>query len=557
MMRYAKLLALAPLVAVLLLPALRADGAPANAYEEFDDVPRTHWAHADIQALRSLSVTQGIGDNLFGLGKSLTRAEFITFLSKLLDWETESGSDPWYATFVDAGIKKGAIIEQAADFRPNDPITREEMAVMLVRSMGYETLASQLGSLPQPFTDVETNIGYISLAKDFGIIYGTAPGLFSPSQTATREQAAAMMVRLYNKLAQASNSYASSGWKRANAFYAISSSGQVSFVPSLDQVSFGWCRIEWKDGVSLNFTSSGGNEYHRPDGYEEVLNQVQKEGKRALLSVSVEGKTVTASGNPDVSGEMSLSAYLISREQFRTHMVSLISEAATGYDGIVTDFENMSGDRAKADYVSFLQALKSALPAGSNYLAVTVQPPRAGGRSYFDGYDFKKIGEIADEIILMAHDYEAKSLSLEEMKTGFTVTPLSPINEVYYALSALCDPDFGVADKSKVTLQISFSSCQWKTENGEITNKTPYTPDLAAIMARIASGAQEHYSLKYENPFVTFQSEEGADNIVWYENKQSVEAKLRLAAFMGVQGVSFWRLGLIPPDFAQSFSSKI
>ncbi|MDR1641265.1 MAG: S-layer homology domain-containing protein [Clostridiales bacterium] len=557
MLRYAKFLALAPLVAVLLLPALRTEGAPATAYEEFDDVPRTHWAHADIQALRSLSVTQGVGDNMFGLGNSLTRAEFITFLSKLLDWEAEGGGDPWYAAFVDAGIKKGAIVGQASDFRPNDPITREEMAVMLVRSMGYDTLASQLDSLPQPFSDVDTNIGYISLAKDFGIIYGTAPGLFSPDQTATREQAAAMMVRLYNKLAQASSSYASAGWKRANAFYAISSSSQTSLISSLDQVSFGWSRIEWKDGVSLNFTSTNANEYHRPDGYEEVLGLAKSGGKKALLSVSVEGKTVTASGNPEVSGEMPLSAYLISRDQFRSHMVSLIAEAAIGYDGVVADFENMSGEKSKSDYVLFLRALKAALPAGSSYLAVTVQPPRAGGLAYFDGYDFKEIGEIADEVILMAHDYEAKSLTPEEMKTGFTVTPLSPINEVYYALSAVCDPDNGVADKSKVTLQISFSSCQWKTVDGEITNRTPFTPDLAAILSRISSGAQQHYSLKYENPFVTFLSEEGADNIVWYENKQSAEAKLRLASLMGVQGVSFWRLGLIPPDFAQSFSSKI
>jgi spore germination protein YaaH len=188
-------------------------------------------------------------------------------------------------------------------------------------------------------------------------------------------------------------------------------------------------------------------------------------------------------------------------------------------------------------------------------MAATVQPPRVEGLSYFDGYDFKAIGEVVDEVILMAHDYEAKSLTPEEMKSGFTITPLSPINEVYYALSVLCNPKTGVEDISKLSLQISFGSCQWKTIDGEIINRNPYTPSYSTINERIKLGAHQSYSLKYENPFISFKSEEdGTDNIVWYENKQSVEAKLKLASLMGVHGVCFWRIGLFPDDFAKSFA---
>jgi hypothetical protein len=545
----------AAFVLALALFAARPSGAAQISHlEDFADVPRNHWAYADIQALRSLSVTQGVGDNMFGLGNSLTRAEFITFLAKLLGWEAGGEGSPWYAPYVDAGIKKGAIAESAEEFRPNDPITREEMAVMLIRSMGYENLASQLDSLPPPFADVESSIGHISMAKDFGIIFGDTPETFSPTQTATREQAAAMMVRLYNKQAAASSSSSASGWKRVNGFYAISSSPQASFMDQLDQVGFGWCRIEWKDGVSLNFSASGGNDYHRPSGYQEVLEKARSLGKRTLLMVTVEGKLVTASGSPE--GAMPLSAYLISREQFREQMVARISEAASEYDGVAIDFENMSGAQSRANFTEFLTSLKSALPEGSKYLAVAVQPPRAGGQPYYDGYDFKAIGAAADEVILMAHDYEPKSLTAEEMASGFTTTPLAPIHEIYYALSALCDPKTGVADKSKVTLQISFGTCQWKTMNGEIVNKTPFTPSLSAIQSRIDSGATLHYSLKYESPYITFTNvEDQTENIVWHENRQSAEAKLKLAALMGVQGVSFWRLGILPESFISSFSS--
>jgi spore germination protein YaaH len=62
-------------------------------------------------------------------------------------------------------------------------------------------------------------------------------------------------------------------------------------------------------------------------------------------------------------------------------------------------------------------------------------------------------------------------------------------------------------------------------------------------------------SLKYDNPFITFKSDEDETvNIVWYENKQSIEAKLKLAFLMGVHGISFCRISLFPDDFANSFA---
>ena len=38
----------------------------------------------------------------------------------------------------------------------------------------------------------------------------------------------------------------------------------------------------------------------------------------------------------------------------------------------------------------------------------------------------------------------------------------------------------------------------------------------------------------------------GTENTVWYENSKSVMAKTRLASFFGIQGISLWRIGLIP-----------
>ena len=517
--------------------------------ENFSDVPAGHWAYNDILTLRKLNVTQGISENTFGLGRTMTRAEFVTFLSKLFNWTTRSpqANEAWYAVYVDASVSAGAVTKaEGAAFRPDIPITREEIAVMLIRSLGYDSLAQQLSTLQPPFNDVKRNSGYISIAKDFGLIYGISENTFSPDSSATREQGAAMMARLYNKLNSAKQVSLSSGW--VNAFYAIRSNNQSNLMNYADSVSFGWSRIEWRDGVYLNTTSAQKNEYSKPDGYESVLSDVRAKNKQALLMVTVENKMVS-SVDSGGNGSQTLSSYLLGNERLRQRMVSLIAAAAADFDGVTIDIENLTGNQARQDFITFLTELKSTLTPQSNHLYVAVQPVRQPGEPYYDGYDYRAIGKAADKVILMAHDYYAKSLTEEEMISGFNVTPLTPINEVYYALKAITDPNSGVEDVSKILLQFSFDTVQWKMQQGQIINKEPFNPTYEAITNRIALGAIPQYSYKYENPFITFFNDEDAtDNIVWYENKQSITAKMKLASMFQINGISLWRLGIIPDD---------
>ena len=101
-------------------------------------------------------------------------------LCRLFGWEMispETGSytdnqDPsaWYFSAVETAYAHGAITDQTDEFRPRDPITREEMAVMLVRAMGYGTIAGLAQDLPMPFQDVTTNAGYIAMAYELGLV---------------------------------------------------------------------------------------------------------------------------------------------------------------------------------------------------------------------------------------------------------------------------------------------------------------------------------------------------------------------------------------------------
>src|SRR5690606_29745112 len=119
---------------------------------------------------------------------------------------------------------------------------------------------------------------------------------------------------------------------------------------------------------------------------------------------------------------------------------------------VVIDFEGLKGERLKKGLNEFLRKLRAELEPKGKKLLVAVHPLMHSKRSVssYDGYDYRTIGELADRVILMAHDYGAKRLTQAEADRGVTLTPLTPIEDVYYALQAITDPVSGVQDKSRI-----------------------------------------------------------------------------------------------------------
>jgi hypothetical protein len=91
-------------------------------------------------------------------------------------------------------------------FNPNAPITREQMAVMLVRYMRYKGHPDKMtrGDRTLPFAD-EARISSWALdsvrfIQAAGIVHGRPDNRFDPQGMATRAEAAAMLVRLMKAL---------------------------------------------------------------------------------------------------------------------------------------------------------------------------------------------------------------------------------------------------------------------------------------------------------------------------------------------------------------------
>lgn len=196
------------MAACLLAAVILCAAVPAAAVS-YTDVPAGSWARDYIVGATEAGLFQGVEENVFGMGQTMTRAQFVTALCRLFGWEMISPATPsftdcasfrWYYSAVETALEHGAVPDYASAFRPDDPITREEMASMLVRALGYNALAGRMSDASLPFSDVTSNRGYIALAYDMGLITGQPDGTFQPGGSSTREQAAAILMRCYERL---------------------------------------------------------------------------------------------------------------------------------------------------------------------------------------------------------------------------------------------------------------------------------------------------------------------------------------------------------------------
>ncbi len=501
----------------------------------YSDVPSDHWAYEAITRAQAAGIMQGRSESEFGLGESVTRAEFAAMLDRLMGWElttpaqssySDVAPSAWYYDEVETAKAHGAIPDSDS-FQPDTAISREDMAVWLVNALGYQTLAEQNSDLSMPFTDVTTNRGAIAMAYDFGIIQGKSNTSFDPQGTAKREEAAAMMMRLYDR------AHSQTDW--THGFYAISSWSQHELGGQMDAVSLGWSRLELQNGQAyLNTTNANGNSWCVPDGYEDAVNYYKGTGTQMNLAVQMTDQTAANAILTDASQRASAIAQLVQKVN------------DLGLDGVTVDFEGMKGDSLKNGLTAFVQELKTAL--GGKQVYVCVHPVLKSGGAYYDAYDYRALGNAADKAILMAHDYAASSMDQATADSGFTTTPVSPFEEVYYALRMATDSQTGVQDLNKLVLGLSVSNTAgWTLENGKVTNLTANHPAMDTILKRMVQpDTKITYSETYRNPYMTYTDDSGKTNILWYENEQSLQDKIDLAHMFGVTEVSVWRLGTIP-----------
>ncbi|MBA2874589.1 hypothetical protein HNR31_001359 [Anoxybacillus caldiproteolyticus] len=168
-------------------------------FAPFKDIPNNHWAKKDIDVLASLGVIKPEQNQTFKPNAPVTRLQAATMIVRSLGLSTKNRPNPKLAdvkqgrdgydivaTVIDEGIFSGS----NGRFYPNAPLTREQMAKILVKAyqltgeedINFQDVALSRWSHP-----------YIATLKANQVT--KASGYFRPNEQTTRAEFAAFVRR--------------------------------------------------------------------------------------------------------------------------------------------------------------------------------------------------------------------------------------------------------------------------------------------------------------------------------------------------------------------------
>ncbi|MBE7098116.1 S-layer homology domain-containing protein [Bacillus cereus] len=166
---------------------------------DFTDVPSGHWSESSINYLADKKVISGYGNGNFGFGDNVTRGQVSAIISRYLKLENNGLKVKHFSDIhghmfensIKAVAQAGIMTGDSTDkFRPDDTLTRYEMAVILQKAFHLAVKTNDL------FYDVSNN----HWAKDSvrslysnGITNGIGDYQYGGEMNVTREQFAKFM----------------------------------------------------------------------------------------------------------------------------------------------------------------------------------------------------------------------------------------------------------------------------------------------------------------------------------------------------------------------------
>lgn len=484
------------LLAMLMIPAI-----PTATAASFTDVPDGYAEAEDIETAVSLGLMKSESPNCFGFGKLMTRAEFVQSLCQFFGWELmnpvqgsyldNQDTETWYYRVVETAYAHGAITNQTEKFYPEAPISREAIAVMLIRAMGFGTLAGRAQEFLIPFQDVESNAGYIAMAYEMGLMNGTSETTFSPEETVTREQAAVILTGLYQKCC-----------RTVTNRIGILSTDQIDNLDGYEAVGIAARKlIVSENGIRLVGSI-------REETIMAIREKTRESGAKALLYVT--GPTGSVLGSD-----------LVSTAEL------LVSEVENGgYDGLFLDLPTVKWNQSNA-YLELAKILQTALDGKLLYLMT--EAPSWDGVTY-NGYDFEALEDYVDRLVLRVTSYEQINAD------GFPVAPMQPLEEVYYAFLNLTK---WTKNSEKLSLFLTTTAPSWKGERYQGTLSAADVQEL-----RKDASIKEYYSARYGCAYLMENSERDAQ-VAWYLNGSALEQRIWLAGSFGVDQICFSDLSSI------------
>ena len=190
---------------------------PEDEELPFIDVHENDWFYEPVEYVYNNGLMNGVSELFFEPNGTVTRGMIVTILHRLegepgVDYAmsfTDVAEGQWYAEAVRWAASEG-IVNGVSDtaFAPDDPVTREQFAAILWRYAQYKGYDVSIGESTNllsylDFDEIsEYAIPAMQWAVGDGVMSGRGEGILAPQGTATRAEAAAMLMRFAENVAE-------------------------------------------------------------------------------------------------------------------------------------------------------------------------------------------------------------------------------------------------------------------------------------------------------------------------------------------------------------------
>ncbi|MDN4605963.1 S-layer homology domain-containing protein [Sporosarcina highlanderae] len=184
------------LLSILLISASNSVSAAT-----FNDVSPKYWAYPQIEELSAKDIISGYNDGSFKPGQPVTRGQAAKIIGKALKLTSSAN---FTANFTDVprthfayneiqALAEKGIIANSTKFNPNDQLSRAQMAKIIVE--GFKLIVDDNNQVQ--FIDVRNDYwhGYIITLAETEISQGVTQSTFAPQATVTRAQLSAFIGR--------------------------------------------------------------------------------------------------------------------------------------------------------------------------------------------------------------------------------------------------------------------------------------------------------------------------------------------------------------------------
>ncbi|MGF7046738.1 spore germination protein YaaH [Paenibacillus sp. DS2015] len=494
------------MVNVLQLPVV------AKSSNSFTDIADSY-AKSAILAVSSKGLMKGTDATTFQPTQAITRAEWITVLERLLALKEvnstipsfkDVGKSSWYYGWVEAGYLLGLTEgKSSSTFEPNQPITREEAAVMLMRALKLKGTGKGSTTVFRDDQDISSwaKNAVQSLHK-LGMMNGSQ-GLFHAKNLLTRQETATLIYKIIQQ----------KSWMKS-----IESYKQTS-------IQLGWqygqTTEEYKQSIlssNINtlsprwlFVKNDGSVKDSVDG--SLVTWAHKNSKQVWAMVGNYSDAV-ASHN------------VLSDSTKRSKVIAKLTQIAkdNNLDGLNIDFENVSG-QDKADFTTFISTLENKLDAVGISLSVNVSPDL--GTDWTEVFDYAALGKAADYVILMGYDQHWSGAP-----NPGSVSSLPWITGGLESLLKQVSPN-------KIILAVPFYSRDWEVSSkGATIRSTDIT--LGEQVGRVTTYRLKPVWNKTIQQYIVNYQQNLVQHQIWFEESRSLTLKYQMGLERNIAGFAYW-----------------